>query len=479
MKRMLIRPSSLSIRLALSYLIASLLPILLAGFLTRVFVPKTMDTPSVQLPGEAMLVSIGFGILLTFLLTIWFRRRVLGPIQHLTQTAQLMATGNPQARAELKTGDELQSLASALNHLWEEHNATLDNMGQQNDSLNDSIIQLMEATAELSNKDLTIHVPVREDVTGAVADAMNQMVEETVRVLRDISRISHKVQEAAVIVKTQGDKVVAVAAAERVTVKQTMQKLHDSAKTMTEVVETAQTTTTVAERASISTKKALDTVTGTVASMQEIRETISETEKRIKRLGERSQEINSVVAIINNIAERTHVLALNASMQAASAGEAGRGFAVVADEVQRLAESSYESTSQIATLVHNIQTETSETMSTMNRAIDQVVAGSELAEQAGKQMQETQVNTADLVSMVEQISDQALHQAQVTDEVMKYAVDIQDSTQRTGSELQEQSTYTKELVRFSMRLLDAVNVFKLPADPDEPSEPEMHKAAGD
>jgi methyl-accepting chemotaxis protein len=210
------------------------------------------------------------------------------------------------------------------------------------------------------------------------------------------------------------------------------------------------------------TQTALETVTNTVSGINNTRDTIRETEKRIKRLGERSQEISAVVNIINTIAERTHILALNASMHAASAGEAGRGFAVVADEVQRLAENSREATAQIATLVSNIQTETADTVNAMNAAISQVVDGSRLAEQAGEQMKRTQQSTSELVAAVQQIAANSHEQAQVSNALLKRAQQIQDSTRQTSQRLQEQTEQTDNLVEYARGLLSSVHVFKLP-----------------
>jgi methyl-accepting chemotaxis protein len=204
-------------------------------------------------------------------------------------------------------------------------------------------------------------------------------------------------------------------------------------------------------------------VTATVTGISSTRDTIRETEKRIKRLGERSQEISGVVSLINSIAERTHILALNASMHAASAGEAGRGFAVVADEVQRLAENAREATTQIATLVSSIQSETQDTVSTMNSAITQVVEGSKLAEEAGRQMQVTQDTTAELVKSVQQISASSLRQAKLTNELQDYAKLIRESTAQTSQQLTEQGEQTRNLVGYADKLVESVNVFKLPS----------------
>ncbi|MDQ1315589.1 MAG: twitching motility protein PilJ, partial [Pseudomonadota bacterium] len=163
------------------------------------------------------------------------------------------------------------------------------------------------------------------------------------------------------------------------------------------------------------------------------------------------------------IAERTHILALNASMHAASAGEAGRGFAVVAEEVQRLAENSRQATAQIATLVNNIQVETVDTVNTMNAAITQVVDGSRLAEQAGEQMKLTQEATAGLVESVRQIAASSQEQAQQSSGLLSRAEDIRKSSEHTSRELVEQSEQTGNLVEYAKALLGAVRVFKLPA----------------
>lgn len=217
-----------------------------------------------------------------------------------------------------------------------------------------------------------------------------------------------------------------------------------------------------AENAIKTTNTAMETVNRSSDGMNTIRETIHKAEKRIKRLGERSQEISRAVNLINSISERTHILALNASMHAASAGEAGRGFAVVADEVQRLAENARDATSQISTLVSNIQVETVDTVDTMNNVITQVVEGSQLAEKAGKEMRLTQNSTQDLVASVRQIASSSADQVIITKKLQKNADEILDSTKKTSEQLQKQTVQTKRLVDYAKGLLKAVQVFKLP-----------------
>jgi methyl-accepting chemotaxis protein len=388
--------------------------------------------------------------------------RIAAPISHLEEVVNKVAQGDLTARALIKTADELETLSSAFNGLLDDRLTALAKAEQENEQLNNSIIELLKATFQLSQRDLTVQVPVTEDVTGPLADAINQMATETSKVLVNVRHITEQVETASHQVKEQGDNVSRVAETEREVVDTTMAELSAAAEAMNKIAEVAQSCNELASQATRTTQTALTTVTSTVDGMGEIRETIHETEKRIKRLGERSQEISSIVDIINNIAERTHVLALNASMQAAAAGDAGRGFSVVADEVQRLAESSRNATSQISALVKNIQVETNETIATMDKTIGQVVEGSRLAERAGEQMKDTQNTTANLVQVVEQIAMASRQQAQISNELRERAGIIQTSTQETGKQLEEQTFQTIQLVNFSNQLMESVRVFKLP-----------------
>jgi twitching motility protein PilJ len=231
---------------------------------------------------------------------------------------------------------------------------------------------------------------------------------------------------------------------------------------MTQVAELVNNTNQAAKEATESTDVALERVGGTVKGMNGIREKIAETEKRIKRLGERSQEIGGIVGLINKISERTHVLALNAAMQAAIAGEAGRGFAVVAEEVQRLAESSQNATAQIETLVGNIRVETNETIATMNKTIDQVVEGSDAAQKAGEQMQKTQQITANLAALVQKIAVGAGTQKTIAMHLQQRVAHIGKSTEKTATQVEAQVVETRALSDAAKLLVQAVGQFKLP-----------------
>ncbi|MEI2741120.1 MAG: methyl-accepting chemotaxis protein [Candidatus Competibacter sp.] len=390
-------------------------------------------------------------------------RAIMSPINQLTGTIRQVSEGNYSARTGLAGDDELSELGQAFDQMLDERVNSLVTVEQENEQLNDSIINLLQAVSQLSQRDLTVRVPVTEDMTGPVADALNLLTDETAKVLQGVNRISEEVATASDKVKLQSDTVIAVAEEERKVVEQTATDLASAVDAMQQIAQLAQTCNTAAETAINTTQAALKTVTGTVNGINSTRDTIRETEKRIKRLGERSQEISGVVNLINTIAERTHILALNASMHAASAGEAGRGFAVVADEVQRLAENAREATSQISTLVSNIQTETADTVNAMNAAITQVVDGSRLAEQAGDQMKRTQETTAELVDAVQEIAARSQAQARMSNQLLERAQQIQEGTRKTSQQLQEQTIQTTNLVDYAKNLLNSVRVFRLPA----------------
>ncbi|MFM9881577.1 MAG: methyl-accepting chemotaxis protein [Burkholderiales bacterium] len=395
------------------------------------------------------------------LLGVFIVRSVLRPIGQLIGVMDKIAKGDVEARSGIDSPDEIGQLASQFDKMVHEREQAAAKFQAENEQLNSSVLALLQGVAQLARKDLTTKVTVAEDVTGPVGDALNLLASETAKVLRQVSDISADVTQASIKVKEQSDSVSSVAKIEREQVEKTASDLDIAANTMKRIADLAQASNIAADNAIKTTQNALTTVSATVGGINSIRDTIRETEKRIKRLGERSQEISGVVSLINTIAERTHILALNASMHAASAGEAGRGFAVVADEVQRLAENARQATAQISTLVSNIQVETADTVTTMNNTISQVVEGTKLAEQAGEQMRLTQQSTSELVASVQMIADSSKEQALMSAELRTRAGEIRKSSQETSDQLKEQSTQTDNLVGYARSLLTAIRVFKL------------------
>ena len=412
-------------------------------------------------------VSLGGGVLLLACAAAWLgvliARSMTRPVQRLTETVKKFAQGHDAARVQLRTREEFGELGNAFDQMMDERVASQVAIQKENERLNDSVLRLLQGVAQLARRDLTAKVEVADDVTGPVADALNLLSGETAKVMQKVSDISADVSQASLLVKQQSDTVQAVADSQREQAEATATSLETASETMLRIADLAQLCNAAGERATLTTAQALQTVNGTVGGINSTRDTIRETEKRIKRLGERSQEISVAVGLINTIAERTHILALNAAMHAASAGEAGRGFAVVADEVQRLAESARQATQQIAGLVGNIQVETADTVNTMNMAIAQVVEGSKLAEQAGQQMQVTQETTAELVASVQRIASESRQQAAVSQQLIERASLSKQSSLKTHTELAAQAEQTGRLVEYAKNLLTAVRVFKLSA----------------
>ena len=417
-----------------------------------------------------------------------FGRSLVKPIQSLQHIIHKVNEGQLDARSGMERNDELGELSYAFDKLLEERVAQLSDTEQENDRLNESIVELLKSVAQLSKKDFTVKVPVFEDVTGAVGDSLNLLASETGNALKEVRGISLKVAKVSSQVKDQSNMVMDEAQKERVQAETAMEELQIASGAMQKISKDAQKANSQADRALDNTQVALNTVNESVQGINSIRDTISETEKRIKRLGERSQEITGVVNLINSIAERTHILALNASMHAASAGEAGRGFAVVADEVQRLAENAREATKEISTLVNNIKLETGDTVNAMNNAITQVAKGTELAEQAGDAMLKTQESTKELVEAVELIAQSSRSQAKKSVSLVERANQIVNSTQNTDKHLKQQSVHTELLGRYSKNLVETVSVFKLPSEDENRSavetspvdelENELNMAAG-
>lgn len=409
-----------------------------------------------------VLVLLGIGLALAISIAVMIAHGIAAPLSHLSDVAMRVGAGEKTLRAQIPTYDEIGSFARQFDLLLDLQVEAKEKTDADNQGLNTSVLRLLEAVAKLAERNLTIRVPVAEDVTGSVSDAINLMTEEISKVLGQVVGVAQGVAGASKEVRQQADSAMNVALDDKIKVEQAARELQQAAETMTEISRLALASNESAAKAFATTEQAQETVLGTVAGIASIRDTIRETEKRIKRLGERSQEIGGVVSLINNIAERTHILALNASMHAASAGEAGRGFAVVANEVQRLAESARAATGQIAGLVNSIQAETSDTVNTMNDTITRVVEGTQLAERAGVEMGNTREVTSELVGYVKRIGESSKQQVNVARRLVERATELQASAQITYNSMQNQAASTVALADYSERLIESVSVFTLP-----------------
>lgn len=410
--------------------------------------------------GSAVVV---FGVILASVLGIVIYRSISDPVRRLSDTVTQISQGNYEQRAELVGRNELAELGTALDDLLADKVATMARAEEENEQLNESVVRLLEGVSRLSQRDLTVTLPVSQDVTGPVADAMNLMTEETSRVLLEVAGVAEQVESASNLVNEKAEAVDQTEGMQREEIERTVQGLEEASRALQNITQLARSANSAAEETQSITREAMQTVQNNLSGMNEIREAIQETGKRLKRLGERTNEISNVVDIINTIAERTNVLALNASMQAASAGEAGRSFAVVAEEIQSLAGNAREATGQISSLVQNIQVDTNDTIATMDRTISQVVQGTQLAEAAGGQMTRTQQTTEDLVRSVQEIASETEQQSRIGDELRERATHMMERTEATAQQVDDQLSQTRNLVDYARRLVASVRAFKLPA----------------
>jgi twitching motility protein PilJ len=325
-----------------------------------------------------------------------------------------------------------------------------------------AILRLLDEMGDLADGDLTVEATVTEDKTGAIADSINYAVEALRGLVTTINETSTRVTDSS-----QESRSIALRLAEASSVQSDQITLASAAiqsltEQIDEVAKNASESAEVASRSVEVAGRGAQTVRDTIQGMDAIREQIQETSKRIKRLGESSQEIGEIVELIDDIADQTNILALNAAMQAAMAGEAGRGFAVVADEVQRLAERSRNATKQIEVLVRTIQADTNEAVSSMEASTAGVVEGANLAENAGDALREIENVSAYIAEITKRIADSSQRQSRQSAEINETVQAIRAITEETAEGTQRAAASIEELVSLATELQRSVAGFRLP-----------------
>ena len=330
-----------------------------------------------------------------------------------------------------------------------------------NDANQAAILRLMNELQTVAEGDLTQEATVTEDITGAIADSVNYTVEELRSLVSNVQNTAARVAQTTADVDATSTELLAASNEQLHEIRETGKSVVDMAGRINEVSAQAQESAAVARQSLQAAESGLQAVQNAIGGMNSIRDQIQETSKRIKRLGESSQEIGEITELISDITEQTNVLALNAAIQAASAGEAGRGFSVVAEEVQRLAERSADATRQIAALVKAIQTDTQDAIGAMERSTQGVVEGAKLSDNAGTALTEIDRVSRRVADLIEQISNSASREAGLANVVADNIQHIFAVTEQTGEGTRATANQVRELSRMAEELRQSVSRFKI------------------
>ena len=334
----------------------------------------------------------------------------------------------------------------------------------QNEQNQNAILRLLDELADLADGDLTTEATVTEDFTGAIADSINYAIDQMRGLVQAIRGTAVRVASAAQESQATAMHLADASEHQAQEIAGASAAVNEMAVSIDQVSSNAAESTAVAERSVAIAKKGAEVVQNTIRGMDNIREQIQETSKRIKRLGESSQEIGDIVSLINDIADQTNILSLNAAIQASMAGDAGRGFAVVADEVQRLAERSSAATKQIEALVKTIQSDTNEAVISMEHTTAEVVRGARLAQDAGVALEEIENVSMSLAELIQNISNAARQQASSAAHISNTMNVIQEITSQTSSGTNATARSIGNLAEMASELRSSVAGFTLPEE---------------
>lgn len=331
----------------------------------------------------------------------------------------------------------------------------------ENRRTQEAILRLLNEMADLAEGDLTIRATVTEDVTGAIADSVNFAIEELGNLVRRINETAEAVAHATAQTQARSTNLLTAAQQQSEEIEEADAITQEVAQALSRAAESANQAAQAARRSLEASQKGTLAVNQSVEGMDRIREQIQETAKRIKRLGESSQEIGEIVELISDITEQTNVLALNAAIQAAAAGEAGRGFSVVAEEVQRLAERSAEATKQIAAIVRTIQTDTHETIAAMEATTQEVVQGAALSEEARRALDEIATTSRETAAQIARVAQEIQSQAQRGETISRLMRDVLTLTQTTRAGTEQTAEEIARLADLAAELRGSVAGFRV------------------
>lgn len=434
---------------------------------TGMMVGLAVEKAEIIAPINALIAKISIGSVVAVLLClaiVWLvtRRIVVRPVANIMELFSEIGMGNFDARAEIMSRDELGDMAESLNAMLD-NTLSLIQSREERDAIQRSVMTLLTEISGLTEGDLTVRAAVTEDMTGAIADSFNLMAEQIGHVVRDVKSAAGRVNATSGEVHASTEKLAETSTLQASQIAGAIQAINTMADTIRAVAASAVQSASVSEKSTVSAKEGAEAVHKTNESMAAIRDNVQETARAIKRLGESSQEIGNIVQIIGDIADRTSILALNASIQAAMAGDAGRGFAVVAEEVQRLAERSTNSTKQIDTLVKTIQGEITEAGASMDASIQRVVEGSHRADDAHTKLEDIQAVSGELAELIGAISQTAEEQAKASESITRSMEAIGAISADTSEASLATAARMNEMEETAQTMMNSIAAFKVEA----------------
>ncbi len=375
--------------------------------------------------------------------------------------ANRIADGDLSVNIPLRS--EADVIGSAFQNMIEKLRLMVQTQDER-DSLQKSIMKLLGEVSEVAAGDLTVQAEVTSEITGAIAESFNSMTKELRSLIKQVKDVTFQVSTSANAINDTTEQLVRGSEAQTSQISRTTASISNMAMQIQEVSGNASLSAQVASDALNNARYGTQAVQDNINAMNSIRKQVKETAKRIKKLGERSQEISQIVGLIDDLSDRTSLLALNASLQASAAGDAGIGFAVVAEEIERLAERSNRLTQQIATLTQTIQTETKDVVASMEETIHEVVVGSTLADKAGIALVEIEQVSTRLAELIQSISESAKQQATSSEDISNAMSNISKVTELVQTGANRAADSVKMLVQLSDELRVSVAPFKLPED---------------
>ncbi len=451
------------------------IPVLLFAVLGIVFA----NVPSKPMSlGLAIIVCALASLLLVFTVYYFMQRRIKDKLIGLTEVCRDYSNGDRSARATFSGEDEFAMLAGAVNTVLDGSTGSsgpaLGGTGTDAAALQAQIEKLLQEVSAVGDGDLRVQAEVTPDTLGVLADSFNYMIEELAKVVGRVQATAVQVTNATRRILDRSADLAQASDSQVEQISQTSQAVEALAIFIQNVAQNAMTSVEVAQEALESATSGQQSVKQTIDGMMVIRENVQETSKKIKRLGERSNEIGEIVRIIEDIADQTNLLALNAAIQSAMAGEHGRGFAVVADEIRLLAERSTESTKRIGHLVKSIQGDTYDAVVAMEDSTQEVVKGSQLADEAGRALNSIYSAVERQAKMIESIARSANEQSPVSEAVAVTMSQISEVIRQTDAGTQEAAISVSYLAELSEQLRASVSTFRLPERGNDTSDTFSH-----